>query len=287
MIASIDPHLRSRLDDQTIDAIVDAVAGGVPCMICSGWLRGGHEDTATVVAVRAQDTGETLVRFAHPACSPSRLIEVQRLPAGVIDPLGSEELGPDLTWALSARGVLLPTIVLVWDAVSAAQLGVAGGVLLDSLCLEGMRGGRPIDRLGPPRVKALTARREDLLLIIATPHGEQALAIEELDGAMAALHVAARQGEIVLVVGERLGLGGADLDQTDRALIAGDAIAGIVAYRDEELAAVSLRAARRRRRRSRRRGVLSLMPSARRQRRLAAIGPGSELTSPARAPGIG
>jgi hypothetical protein len=269
VIAAIDPHLRVRLDDQTIDAIGHAVAGAVPCMICLGWLHGENDDRASVVALRERETGETLVRFAHPGCSPSRLIEVQRLP-GTAGGLDDEGPRADLAWALSARRALLPTIVLVWDTACVAQLDVTGRVLVDSLGLEGMRGGRPIEQLTPPRLDALSARRDGAALTIRTRYGEEALAIEDLEAATPALHVAARQRELMLVAGERLALGGSDLDQTDRALICGDAIAAIVAYRDEQLAAVSLRAARRRRRRSRRR-LLSLLPSERRRTRLAEV----------------
>ncbi len=263
MIAAIDPELRALLSDETIGAIATAVERGVTCMICAGSISPQNGGRASAVALRRASDGETLIRFAHEACSPSRLIEVEELP-GVGERQHTPRSG-EHEWTLSVRAAVLPMVVLVWDLERIEQLEVTGRALSASLRLDGLTGGRSVETIKPPLVTSVSIQRERATLRITTRHGSERLALGDQHAARPALHLAAHQKQLLLVVGERLDLGGQDLDEVDRQLRYGDAIAAIVAYRDDELAAMPLRDGRMRRLG---RGVLSVMPSRRRRRRL-------------------
>jgi hypothetical protein len=263
VIALIEPELRSLLGEETISAIVKAVDCGVTCMICAGWMDADGDGRASAVALRCASDGDTLIRFAHETCSPSRLIEVAELPD-----IGEPQHTPpraELEWALSVRTDVLPMVVLVWALERIEQLEVTGRALLASLRLDGLTGGQPVETIKPPRVESVSVDREAATLRITTRHGSERLALGDPQAARPALQLAAHQEWMLLVVGEHLGLGGRDLAEVDRQLQYGDAVAAIVAYKDDELAAMPMHDGRARRLG---RGVLSQMPSQRRRRRL-------------------
>jgi hypothetical protein len=255
--------LRSLLGDETIDAVISVLERGVTCTICVGPIGPQDDGRTSAITLRRVRDGDTLICFAHETCSPSRLIEVEELPG-----VGEPEHAPPVAkreWALSVRTTLLPMVVLVWDIDRIEQLEVTGRALLASLRLDGLTGGRPVETITAPRVSSLRVDRAGAALRIATRHGSEVLALDNLQAAQPALQLAAHQKQMLLVVGERLGIGGEDLEEVDRQLQYGDAVAAIVAYRDDELAAVPLRD---RRARPAGRRLLSLMPSQRRRTRL-------------------
>jgi hypothetical protein len=240
VIAAIDPQLRLELSDETLDEVVHTVSLGVTCSVCEAPLRPDQHGHANVLLLRERTSGDTLVRFAHETCAPSRLIEVDRLPA----PAPAAKPAPrraEFAWALSVRVNILPTVVLAWDLELVTHLAVGGRVLLDALCLEGLRGGRPLAQIAPRHYAGITARREAATLALECVHGRELLAIDDLDRVMPVLHVAARQRELLLVIGERLALDGGDLDEAERRLLFGEALAARVTYSDPELAAIPLR----------------------------------------------
>jgi hypothetical protein len=194
---------------------------------------------------------------------PSRLIEVQELPA--LDEPHHVPASAELEWALSVRTAVLPMVVLVWDLERIEQLEVRSRALLASLRLDGLTGGRPLETIAAPSVSSVSVDRDTDTLQITTRHGSERLALPDQQAVRPALQLAAHQKQLLLVVGERLGLGAQDLDQVDRELQYGDALAATVAYNDDELASLPLHDGRVRRLG---RGALSLMPSQRRRRRL-------------------
>ena len=263
MIAAIDPQLRLELSDETLAEVMHTVSLGVTCSVCEAPLRPEQQGQANVLVLRERTSGETLVRFAHDTCAPSRLIEVDRLPVSA----PAAKPAPRRTafaWALSVRVDILPTVVLAWDVDLVSHLAVGGRVLLDALRLEGLCGGRPLAEIAPRRYAGITARREAGTLALECVHGRELLAIGDLDRVRPLLHVAARQRELLLVVGERLALDGGDLDEAERRLQFGEALAARVTYSDPELAAIPLRD-RRALRLGRR--LVGLTPSARARKR--------------------
>jgi hypothetical protein len=262
MIAVIDPELRSLLNDETVGAIISAVQRGVTCMICARPMGPEDDGHANAVALRRVSDGDTLIRFTHETCGLSRLIEVDELPE-----MSEVERAPwdaGLEWALSVRTDVLPMVVLVWDLDCIEQLPVTRHALLASLRLDGLTGRRPVDAIKPPVVNSVSVHRERSVLQIETRHGIERLALDDEQAVRPALLLAAHQKQMLLIVGERLGLGGHDLDEVDRQLLYGDALGAVVAYHDDELAAMPMHLGRMRRFG---RGALSLTPSQRRRKR--------------------
>jgi hypothetical protein len=261
MIAAIAPPLRLLLDDEIITEIVQTAARGVHCMICDQPI-GDYDERANVVALRQRDTGETLIRFAHLGCGESRLIDVDVLPAEqkTLEP-GHPARQTQHAWTLTARGTQ-PAIVLVWDVAAAAHTQLRGERLLAALHIEGMRGGRDIEQIKPPRLDSLAVSRDGATLVIETPHGRELLELADPAAPAMGLHFAAKRRELVLVCGYKLALDGISLDEAERQLQYGEAVAAIVAYDDPELAAWSPRETRRRRTLRR---LAGLTPTARRR----------------------
>jgi hypothetical protein len=264
-MVTIDAQLRLLLSHEVLGELDATLARSADCMICQAPLPSDPGEVVCVLALRERGSGRKLLRFAHETCSPSRLINVERLPGEVRETPPSAPAGVELAWALAVRRGALPSVVLAWDAAQITQLEVTGGVLVESLRLEGMSGGRPIEQIRPPRVDSLSVTRSGTMLVVATIHGQERLALGDLQTARVALQLAAHQRELMVVVGERLALGRFDLEEADRMLRFGEAFAARAVYHDDELAGLPLRPSRRR---CAGRMLLGMTPSKRRTRRL-------------------
>jgi hypothetical protein len=280
VIASFCSALREDLDDDTLTAIALEVAGGVCCVVCGAALAGAVSGRANVVAFRMPGSLERAIHYADVSCAPSQLIDVAVLPdddevAGLIGRdfrgvLGANEddvdgdAGERLSWALSSRTGGLPSIILALDLNQVEDLRVSGLVLLKALRIEGFCGGRDLETLVAPPTSRVTMSREGEVLSVHTRYGDEQLGLIGDPVLRDALHLAAVQREILLVVGVDLRLRAGSLDEVERQLQFSGAVAAAVPYSDPELARKPLWGSRRHRVGRR---LLSITPSARRTRR--------------------
>jgi hypothetical protein len=242
VIAVIAPDVRARMDDVTIDTVVLAAAAGVPCMVCAAMMPGGDTGQAHVIGLRERVTGRTLMRFAHPSCSASKIIDVDALPAPTTPPPPpAQQTG--LAWAITARATLSPALVFAWDLAHLVGSPIAPTTLLESFRLDGFTAtAAPLATLNVPRVASVQLSRSGALMRIVAPD-----ATEDLELANAIIserrifHVAAKQRYLILIVGVNLGLAETGFDNVEYLLRSGDALAGAVRYVDPELAAQRLR----------------------------------------------
>jgi hypothetical protein len=259
MIPAISPEVRGQLTPEATDEIHHTLENGAVCTVCEAPIRPELERRPSVLGLQEPD-GRLLIRFAHERCADSRRIILDGPLSSPRPPASTPEHRPMLAWALAARRQALPTVILACDVDHLTDLDVPGRPLLEALRLDGLRGGDDISKLRPALHSSIMVSRAHSTLSVECGYGRQHLAIAEGGPVRPLLHVAARQRELLLVVGQRLQLGGADLGETERQLRFGDALAARVDYVDPDLAGVPLR-----RRRLRAAGVriLALAPSAR------------------------
>jgi hypothetical protein len=257
---AIDPQARVLLTQDTLEEIEDALAQGVTCTVCETPIRPEHDEPASILVLRPPARARMLIRFAHQRCAAPRLIDIDHPLQAPAPPPVREPRHAELAWALAARGSLTPTIILAWDLELASAVEVRGRILLDALRLHGLRGGRPLEQIQPARTQAITITRDGATLAIDCEYGCEPLVLPDLHSVLPALHVAARQREILLIAGERLSLGASDLAEAERRLCYGEAVAARVGYSDPELASIPLHSNSRRRIARR---LLTLTPSTR------------------------
>jgi hypothetical protein len=265
--AVIAPALADALAPETLDTIEHALTGSPLCTVCDSSISPGLEENPSVIALLRPD-GTAMIRFAHELCAPPRVIAVERPapppPAQRTHPTPKVTAQDGLTWMLSVRDGMLPTVALVCDVNQFAALEISGETLLNTLRVEGLRGGRPIDQLRPAATDRLSLEREDAILHLVTLWGAEPLALTDATATIALLHLAARQHAMLLILGCDLALTTGTLEETERQLCFADAIATEVTYSDTELANVPLRPGPRRRAAQ---VALALTPSARARRR--------------------
>jgi hypothetical protein len=245
----VAPDLVDELSPETMREIEETLAGSPVCTVCDLPIRPELEPEPSVIALRHAD-GTAAIRFAHKDCAAPRLITAARPPTPALTAAGTSEppAADDATaWALLVREYGLPTVTLVCDVDQFAALDVRGEPLLAALRLDGLRGGRPIDQLQPAPSDTITVTRDSAHLQLHTPWGREPLELTDSRNTVALLHLAARQGAILVILGRGLALGAGTLDETERQLCFADAIATTAAYTDPELAAVPLHGHGRRR----------------------------------------
>jgi hypothetical protein len=222
------------------------------------WIGPGRADPGAELERRNVSDGASREHDHGP-----ELLEIEHWREGVAS--ATVDSGSSAEWALAVRPSQLPMVVLAWDLGRIEQLAVTGGALAASLRLDGFSGGSPLETVRPPRATSVSVGRRGSVLQITTRHGQEPLALGIQPAARSVLQLAAHQRQLLLIVGERLGLGSESLDRADRDLRYGEALAAAVAYRDDELAALPLRPGRARRLA---RGLRSVMPSERRRVRV-------------------
>lgn len=225
MSAAVRDALPADAEAQIAEALR---AGDATCTVCDATISAG-EPGPSVLALTAPD-GRTRIRLAHAQCAESRLIGVDHLPTPPYGAPAADELC--LTWVLAARPRRVPTVILVCDVDRLEQLDVGGSTLIGALRLDGWRGGDALEDLQPRHRGEFNVVRVDAGLWLNTPFGAQPLLLSETDPSSALLEVAARQGQILIVLGSDLGLVPSALDGVDARLRHGEAIAARVSFAD-------------------------------------------------------
>ena len=248
MIPAMRPDVQCLISPETAEEIAHTLSTGrATCTVCETAIRPELEDQPSVLALQAPD-GRTLIRFAHQQCAESRLIHLAQMPPPTLESAPDQvphARESELAWALSARPRVVPTVILTCDVDEFETLDVRGRALLDALRLDGLQGGGPLEQLKPARQGAISVHRDQATLCLTTPYGVERLGLGDLGRTLPLLHVAARQHELLLMLGEQLAIGAGNLERADRSVRDNEAIAARVAYTDPELASQPLRGRRR------------------------------------------